>query len=73
MKVEVQITQGKQIAIPELGRKEKILSYLIIGEGENKTVINIGEKTYESIKSYLEDEQKELGTNKGKIEKELKQ
>lgn len=35
--------------------REKVLQYIIIGEGSNKVVINVGEKTYKSVSELLEN------------------
>lgn len=49
MKLEICGAKATQTAVPELGQAEKTLYYLIIGEGDNKVVINVGQKTYEKI------------------------
>lgn len=49
MKLEIKVAKTTQTAIPEMGRPEKHLYFLIIGEGENQITINVGPKTYESI------------------------
>lgn len=54
MKVEVNVAKATQSAIPELGQKERNLYYLIIGEGENKSVINVGDKTYNAVAKIIE-------------------
>ena len=54
MQQEVKVTTNVQTAIPELGRAEKIMYYLIIGEGEKKVVINIGKSKYDEIKALTE-------------------
>ena len=54
MKQEVKVTTNVQTAIPELDRAEKIMYYLIIGEGEKKVVINIGKSKYDEIKALTE-------------------
>ena len=51
MKQEVKVTTNVQTAIPELDKGEKIMYYLIIGEGEKKVVINVGKTTYDNVKS----------------------
>lgn len=53
-RILVQATSVTQSANTVLNTKEKILWYLIIGEGENKIVINVGEKTHDSVKKYIE-------------------
>lgn len=50
MKIEVATTSVTQTASEVLGTKEKTLYYLIIGEGDNKAVINVGEKTHNTVK-----------------------
>lgn len=49
MKLEICGAKATQTAVPELGQPEKTLYYLIIGEGTDKVVINVGQKTYEKI------------------------
>lgn len=50
MKIEVKTAVSTQTAIPELGKTEKKMYYLVIGEDkETQTVINVGEKTYEKV------------------------
>lgn len=50
MKLEVNTTSVTQTANELLGQKEKSLYYLIIGEGDKKLVINVGQKTHDSVK-----------------------
>lgn len=49
MKLEVKAATSTQTAIPELGKAEKKLYYLIIGEAAQQVVINVGEKTYKAV------------------------
>lgn len=49
MQTNVDVAKATQTAIPELDMAEKNLYYLIIGEGEKKVQINVGEKTYTSV------------------------
>lgn len=49
MKLEVTVAKSTQTAIPELGKKETTLYYLVIGEGDDKVVINVGEKTFTKV------------------------
>lgn len=49
MLLEVNTTKVKQEANAVLGTNEKTLYYLLIGSGENKAVINVGEKTYATV------------------------
>lgn len=58
MKQEVKVAKATQSAVPELGTPEKTLYYLIIGEGDSKTIINIGQKTYDSISKLSNEETK---------------
>lgn len=53
MKQEVNTAKSTQPPIPEIGAKEKTLWYLIIGEGETKVIINVGEKTYEKVNTLI--------------------
>ena len=63
----IQQTQG---ALPELGREEKTMYWLIIGEGEDKYALNVGKKTYEEVNKLIAKEaEKELERG---IEKEIK-
>lgn len=57
MKIEVNVTKVTLPANEVLGSKEKVLYYLVIGEGENKTTINVGEKTHDAV-SKLTQKQK---------------
>lgn len=52
-KIEVNTTVTKQEANEMLGFAAKELYYLIIGEGENKLVINVGLKTHEAVKKLV--------------------
>lgn len=70
MKLEVTVAKATQTAIPELGQKEKTLWYLIIGTGETKAVINVGEKTYKTVENLTQTTQEAL---KQKVEENKKQ
>lgn len=50
MKQTVKTTEVSVVGNAELGTKDKKLLYLIIGEGVEKVVINVGEKTYKSVR-----------------------
>ena len=51
--------------MPELGREEKTLYWLIIGEGEEKYALNVGEKSYEEVNKLIAKEaEKEQKTPK---------
>ena len=63
----VKQTQG---ALPELGRQEKTMYWLIIGEGEDKYALNVGKKSYEEVNKLIEKEA-EKETERG-TEKEIK-
>lgn len=56
MKTTVKTAESKQSAVEELGKKEKSLYYVIIGDDEDKVVINVGEKTYTGVKNHLYNE-----------------
>lgn len=45
----IKVAKSTQEAIPDLGKNAKTLYYMVIGEGEDKIIMNIGEKTYNSI------------------------
>ena len=42
--------------MPELGREEKTLYWLIIGEGEEKYAMNVGKKSYNEVNKLIEKE-----------------
>lgn len=50
MKQEVNVTEVTQTANSILGTTETKKYFLIIGQNEKKVVINIGQKTFNSIK-----------------------
>lgn len=52
----VDTTKVKQDANSVLGTAEKTLYYLLIGTGETKAVINVGEKTYATVSKLLAKE-----------------
>lgn len=56
MKIEVNVTSVTQSANEVLNTKEKKLFYLLIGEGDTKTLINVGEKTYNNVKKLIDNE-----------------
>lgn len=58
MKIEVNTVKTSQLAIPELNRGEKQLYYLTIGEGDDKIVINVGEKTHLSVLNLISEKPK---------------
>lgn len=66
MKLEINTAKTTQSAIPELKREEKTLYFLIIGSDENKTVLNVGEKTYKTITETIKNE--EFKPNEGKVD-----
>ena len=53
MQLHVNVTSTTQKGNEVLGTNDKTLYYLILGEGENKTVINVGEKTFNNVKELL--------------------
>jgi len=58
MLMEVNTTKVKQEANGVLGTAEKTLYYLLIGTGENKTVLNVGEKTYVGVSKQIAEASK---------------
>ena len=60
--MKISTTKQTQSALPELGREEKTIYWLIIGEGEEKYAMNIGKKSYNEVNKLiaieLEKEQK---------------
>lgn len=44
---------------------EKELYYVVIGEGENKVVINVGQKTYEGVQKLLLEPKAVIDKTKG--------
>ena len=42
--------------MPELGREEKTMYWLIIGEGEEKYAMNVGKKSYNEVNKLIEKE-----------------
>ena len=61
--MKIRTTQQTQGALPELGREEKTMYWLIIGEGEDKYALNVGKKSYEEVNRLLAKEM-ERGTEK---------
>lgn len=53
MKIEVKTAETVQTGNEVLGSKDKKLLYLVLGEGENKVVMNIGEKSYSAINKLI--------------------
>ena len=54
MKLEVKTAAATQSAVPEIGRTEKKLYYLIIGEDAlNSVTINVGEKTFNAVTALI--------------------
>lgn len=49
MKQLIIAAKSTQSAIPELNQPEKTLYYLVIGEGDKKISLNVGQKTYDSV------------------------
>lgn len=56
MKQTVTVAKSTQSAIPEMGKPEKTVYYMVIGEGDTKVSINIGVKTYEAVKKLAIEE-----------------
>ena len=53
MKIEV-----KAVKMLDIYDKEQL--YIVIGEGEKKVIINVGEKNFEKVKKITEDEQQSI-------------
>ena len=68
--MKVRTTKQTQGALPELGREEKTMYWLIIGEGENKYSLNVGKKSYEEVNKLIAKEAEDGG--KREAEKEIK-
>lgn len=49
MKIEVKVAKATQSAIPEMKKEEKTVYYILIGEGETRTIINVGKATYNKV------------------------
>lgn len=58
--LQVDTTKVKQEANAVLNTTEKTLYYLLIGTGETKTVINVGEKTYVTVSKLIAEATKKL-------------
>lgn len=55
MKTEIIATKLQTNTLTMDGTKEKTLYYLTIGTGEKKLILNVGEKTYNTIKQMEEE------------------
>ena len=63
--MKISTTQQTQSALPELGREEKTMYWLIIGKGEDKYTLNVGKKSYEEVnKLFAKEAEKEIKTPK---------
>lgn len=60
MLLEVNTTKVKQEGNAILNTAEKTLYYLLIGTGETKAVINVGEKTYVSVSKLIAEGSKNI-------------
>lgn len=60
MLLQVDTTKVKQEANAVLNTTEKTLYYLLIGTGETKAVINVGEKTYATVSKLLAEASKNV-------------
>ena len=63
--MKISTTKQTQGAMPELGREEKTMYWLIIGESEDKYILNVGKKSFEEINKLISREaEKETKTPK---------
>jgi hypothetical protein len=60
MLLEVNTTKVKQEGNTVLDTKEKTLYYLLIGVGQTKAVINVGEKNYVGVSKLLAEGSKNI-------------
>ena len=51
--MKISTTKQTQGALPELGREEKTMYWLIIGEGEEKYAMNVGKKSYYEVNKLI--------------------
>ena len=70
--MKISTTKQTQGALPELGREEKTMYWLIIGEGQEKYAMNVGKKSYEEVNKLIameaeRDTEKEINYPKNKI------
>lgn len=70
MQTNVQVAKATQSAVPELNMAEKTLYYLIIGSGDAKVQINVGEKTYNAVKKLEDREGKKIEEHNAQVIKE---
>lgn len=63
MKLEVK-------AVKHLDIKDKEQNYIVIGEAENKVIINVGEKTYNSVKNLTDGNPKTTSTGNKVVSKQ---
>ena len=68
--MKISTTKQTQGALPELGREEKTMYWLIIGENEEKYAMNVGKKSYEEVDKLIAIEAQEK--EKREAEKEIK-
>lgn len=64
MLLNVETTKVKQEANEILNTTEKTLYYLLIGTGETKAVMNVGEKTYVNVSKLLAEASKNIVNRK---------
>lgn len=67
---KVTVTKVTQTANEILGTPEKVLWYLIIEGSESKVVINVGEKTYNSVSEMKPLEENAILVPGGNLDKE---
>lgn len=57
-KLEVTAAKSVQTAVPLLDKEEKTIYYVVVGEGPDRIVINVGKKTYDGITKLLNEQEK---------------
>lgn len=57
--MKISVAKSTQTAIPELGREEKTLYYLVVENSTGKgQVLNVGEKTYKGVQELIAQEER---------------
>lgn len=59
--MKITVAKATQTAIPQLGKEEKTLYYLIVENIKGKnTVLNVGEKTYTGVQELIAQEERAI-------------